>query len=834
MQTRPQIPHKNRKRWIIASAVLAASLFLLPKSSTAVFEYSTLYGMGAASFALGPTGIPSLDDPMAYILNPAMFALDNKRKLILTIGGMKARYEDDDSFSLSGFGYLTPKGAFSLLRCQEPYISHHNELIYTAAKMGTALAYGVNLRLFEFRERSGAKGSSATLDVGVHGELDNRRLWYDVVLRNIIGPSLSVDPVHRELDPELPKTLTIGLGYRLREDIRLYASHQNELSSQGDPDREMDFSRWNFGIEYTLPERYSVRGGGSEHDLLVGERDDRSATAGGSFRTDTLTLDVGWMVKNDYFSNAHVMTLAYTKKEDEPPPPEVEDEKTEEKTLKPLPVIEEERSEEDFEDYEPISVVEKPPEVKAPLRKFDEFSIEPEAILAAAPGRSDFKDLEGHWAEAAVKNLARNGYILAESKNFKPSKPIKREEFYRLLFTVQLENLFRNPLEIRLFTPIAGELIVELEGAALKKPLKLMSRRLEESGWQAITLPPAIFEEKDVLPGRYKVVCRLEGETGDSFRGAGGVTVLDTAMDFDRFADMGDEERKTEVEEMKARLDPLGMPLDYLNNLRRTGDVARIEALTSALMALEADWEDIPMDDAFPDTWGLEEKEKKAVYLATRGLDNLKGAALMNGYGDGAFRPLQAMTRAEAAGFTAKLRKISPSDLEPPYSPPLIAGKTVSVSLLPALPDKPPRKPRPPHKQPYWLVALTTSTEHNAIDFAATLSDEGLAPTIVEEKTAGGTLYHVLFGMYSSVVEAEAERRRLEVSGYQVYLSGPPEMETFALPSAPPAQAKKQPAEEKCVIEIPLYNTPPIPDNLDTTGYKAPKTKHDRYKLITK
>ncbi|MFH1539664.1 MAG: SPOR domain-containing protein, partial [bacterium] len=245
-------------------------------------------------------------------------------------------------------------------------------------------------------------------------------------------------------------------------------------------------------------------------------------------------------------------------------------------------------------------------------------------------------------------------------------------------------------------------------------------------------------------------------------------------------------------------------------------------------------------EDVFSDTWGLEEREKKAVYLATRGLESLKGAPLMNGYEDGAFRPRNSMTRAEAAGFTSKLRRVSPKNLEPPYSPPwkpagaIASPPPVKDEKLRPWQETAQPKPGKPRKRPYWLVALSTAKEQSAHDFAATLSEEGLEPTIVEEKTHGSTFYHVLFGVYSTIIEAEAERRRLEVSGYQVCLSGPPEEESFLLPSLPPQGERKKPEKEKGVEEIPLYNTPPIPDNLDTTGFNSPTTEHERYMIITR
>lgn len=839
------------KRRLSACILAAAALLLSAVPAAALFEYSTLYGMGAASYSLGPMGIPSLDDPMGFLLNPGLFGGEKNRTIVLTLGGMSEK-ESDGKFQMTGFTYITPKrNAISLISYTEPLISRHNELIYTASRGGEGGRYGANIRLFDFTEQNGENSSSLSVDIGYHGG-GRARWWYDLVLKNIISPNLAVS---KSLDPELAKTIVLGAGWQWDDNTRIYLSTQKRLASKSEPARQVDFQKWSLGLEYSMPNRYSGRVGGSSLKTNTTDETASGMAFGGSFRTPSMSFDAGWTTSNEFFSSGSYLTMAYAKVKTEPPAA-ASTKPAKKPTEKPLAAVDDEET--------PADKPEKPDEhgedaygtfdkpgvtTVAPgaPKELEDFVVKPEAILSAAAARSDFDDMKGHWAEKPAAELARSGFLIIDDDNFMPNTPVSREEFYRLLFVTQLEDLFSRPVDAAFDAPAEGTLTVELQGPSMSKAVKLLSRELKEAGRTSISLPPELFEEKGIAPGRYKLICTLDGGGGKTWRAESGVTVLDTAMDFSRFAAMAGDQKKQAVDEVKSRLAPLGMPLDYLDNLKLSGDITRIEALAASLDALGADWALLPVEDVFSDTWGLEKQEKKAVYLASRGLDGLRGRALMTGFGDGLFRPQKVITRGEAAAFVSRLRKVAAADLKPPYKPetvpdalattppiqipgtdgaPLIAGTSGIV--------KPPKQ-QPRGAKPYRLVALTTPLRERAVEFADILTSEGRTPVIIEENLNKEKLWHVLFGMYSTIVEAEAQRRSLETAGYEVYLSGAQDASPTPLPSSDKTRAKR-PADSNTVIEVKMKTDvpPPVADNLSATLFAAPESKSEKYQLIVK
>ncbi|MEW5946005.1 MAG: S-layer homology domain-containing protein [bacterium] len=830
----------------LAAALAAALAMLHPGASFALFEYHLFYNAGAASYALGPGGMPSLDDPLGFVINPATLGTQRNKRFFLSFVNM-TRGEpiagnllelnvlgiqpgDQYEFVSTGLGVVHPgKDAIAVFRSREPGLSYHDEITYTISRgrPEEEIVYGANLRVFRFKERAGTGKSGFLIDLGMyHSYRDN--VHYGVVLRNIISSSPELSRETWFIDSSIPKTLSLGVVYQRDEKMRLYGSYEAEIFSDAlFRDR---FRRFNIGLEYLLGGNYTGRGSVSRHDMLTGA-DDNYASGGAGFRRERLGADFAFMMKNYPFNRGSALTFSIESQPEAPPPPQVVEE---EKPPEPLPVIssEEELGEEPEEEEAPRVARERE------VRELEELAVEPDVILAAQPFLKTLEDLDGHWSETSVKKILENGYFFdGVNGKFHPSDPVGRDEFYRLVFTVQLERLFRVPLQVKYFTPVAGAFTAELEGGAQGGKIGMVSVEVEKQGWQSVVVQPEILEEKRVAPGRYTLVCTLESDSG-TFTGEAPVTVLDTLLDFGKFERMAPADRKKEVETMKESLKALGVPLDYLDNLARDGNVTRIEALDAIFesrgVKAPAEADDVII---FSDVWSLGERQKRLVYLASRGMKPLGGVPFMAGYDDGTFRPAGPLTRAEAATLIVKLRGLGPGDFEPPFAPPSGIRATLEYAPKPVTPKEgieAKQKPAPPETL-FWLIALSTLSVDGARDFARRLLDEGRAPVIVKEIAGTAPMYHIVVGMYRTHAEAEAAKASLEAGGYQIYLRAPSAGGAAPLTTTvPPEPGAKKERKRGVNGEVSLDNPPPVPDNLDTTTYKTQETEHSRYKLITK
>ncbi|MEW6202244.1 MAG: S-layer homology domain-containing protein [bacterium] len=791
-------------------------------------ESSLFYSMGAATFTLGPGAGISDKDPLGFLQNPAMFTFADKKQYIFSLidsGG-------DYPFKHTGFAMITPhKNALSFFRARETATFSHDALTYTLVsdKILPGKYSGVNITAFRFKEPTGDEGTGIKFDIGIAFPRRNRTA-YGIAFLNLISSNSSVGTQNLTVNEEIPSILNLTASYDWDDNTVVHIGHQKTVfSKKGDFSK--DFSRWGIGVEYSLPQIYTVRTGLSSSDMGT-QYNDKAATIGGSFAAENIEIDAAGMFKNDTLTNPMALTVAYTPKEKvKEPPPVVEEE--EEKFEEPLPAI---PIEEEKKVVEPVAEPEAVEEER-PLRVLENFTVEPEAIFAGIPLRAGYTDLEGHWDKNAVADLAAAGYFPQETADqFRPSDIVERAEFYRLLFTTQLEGLFGKSLEIKMFAPVSGAISVEMTEPSSSDSIKLLSRTIDEPGWQAFEITQQMIAEKAAPPSKYTVACTLESNVGDRFTGEDSVIVLDAAVDFGRITSLDTEKREAEIQEMKKRLGALGMSLDYLDNLKVSGAVTRLEALKSIIASKGVKTASATVEEMFKDTGKLLDEDKKVIFLGTRGLPTLDGYALINGYGDGTFRPSNTLTRAEAVALISKCRKVKSADFEPPFMPP-------KVYTLPAIPsakiaaEPTAKKTAAPPKEEgrFFLVVLSSLSYDEAIETARKLKSKGLSPAVVHEKTEPAPVFYVVLGVFTRLTHAKTEKARLESQGYTTSIWSP-STEGIPVSAVQPKLTEPKPKTiptKALEIEITMPAIPPAPVSPDAKSLQ-PETAPSQYILIPK
>lgn len=794
----------------IAAATVCVLSFAPP--AFAIFEKYNLYGLGANAFSLGAPAIPSRFDTLAYLSNPAFMTEIYGDYYVLSSATLNSSMNPELDYKYTLFGYTKAQKRALTLAITSDGGMQRKLLTYTFGSKSNSMSYGLNISGYQYefldaQRQPAGDGSGFAMDLGVLLS-EGDRLRYGMSIKNFISSTSSTeDTSHGSISRKLSQVMSLGMSYKLNRNMDMNLSYHR---FRGDPtetsSEERNATAVVLGFEYSLPPGASVRvSGAKEKETLLPELSSRMALAGASYRTGNYDISFAMIGRGGMYNSSQALTLTYkTGGTWDAPPPSLP-------AAEPLPdaaTIEAQT----FEDPLPaLTLAQAPTDLLAPnpaapayaqnaeptasdagALEIKNVRVSPLALLIPSYGKPAYTDTAGQWYAPFVTALAAEGFFANDNADtFRAAEFISREEFYRLVFLMQLSRMFREPVTILFSTeqPVNAE--VTLGAPHLGSPVKLVSGKYETAGDKRLVLDRQLFLDKQVFPGRYKMRVALtsDDEQGDIEEY---ITVLDSSIDFTGIKGLSGDLRGQRVDELIQRLGNLGLNITYLKDLGREGQVTRVEALQAALTALGASPPaGAGREAVFPDTLGLTDAERDAVFLGSRALRSLNGMPLMGGYADGTFRPDMAITRAEATALIFRALQANSADFKPPYAAPFMLANTPEHETAPTV-DAPPAPVavEAPPEYIYMVVAASYLVEANAQKTMNKLAKKGVAATIVAETVGTGPAYHVVIGTYTRESDAHAAMAAFKMKGYTPKVKAVAINASAPAPSPSPAKAK--------------------------------------------
>jgi len=856
--------HVATTRHFTAICPAILSILLLCKPCHCAFESYHVLGAGAVSNALGGSAAGCGYDTFEYLVNPALIRAVYSTRYSLALANMSGGHE----YKYTIFSYARRNKGLSLIIDDEdgtsrdmvtysavlPYGNNNN---YIMGFNASAFRFSTPTRTYEvfdeIKSVPSDDGSGFALDIGVYREYDS---------------GLTVGASGRQ-EVELPLIINVSARYRLRDWMDVYLTYKNLSSDSGSSNTGSDGSMFFLGMEYLMKSDYSARAGYISQSAMD-DYTDQSGTLGVSYTTPSYLASLAASTYNDTHGDyvafsgsykpeteAEWKTALFEKetgeeqaageelelKEDagdekkvetveyeEPlPPVETEKEEPEKDNESELPARDEISSSRDETESRPAP--EKPPEK---LTKVANFEIDPRVIIVPSASILPEDEYSNNWAADYFSSLSEDGFFSTPgSASLAPEEEVPREEFYRLLFVTQILELFKTPIAITFNTPYPVSAELWLESPVLAGPVLLQEGTYERAGLKRLVVNTQLIEEKEISAGKYKVRLRLKAKELLPVALEGYITVLDTSLDLSEIAKLPDDKKSEQIENLKKNLGRLGLKVDYLDGLKKSGPITRIEALDALFAASSVNLPtEIDEEGLFKDLDSLSDQQKAAVFIASRGMGSLGGRALMGGYSDNTFKPEKDMTFAEAVALVQRSRELTPADFTPPYRvaevPEQREYQQVGYQELEERTPETTGEQQAAQAQPgetrYLVVAGSFLMEQNAFAAVNILLDKGYTPEMYVEQVGSNSIHHVSLGRYSTYRDAKAAMQKIPaipefdftvvpvMTGEQFAFAA--EQQKKPRKSPPPQQTTRDRSMDQAEGELPLRGTSFLPWNL--------------------
>lgn len=782
--------------------VAAAVFFSMP--AFAEFNSYDVLGPGAVSSSIGGLSVGASSDQLEYLSNPSLIGQFEATRYTLSLSrGVSSGEVFGNEYSSYILSYASDKKAYTLSIDNENDWSR-DMLTYTAYFPYGAREYDLGVNISGFRYSKPLQfstdlgnvafpedqGSGFSLSVGASKELPNK-IKAGASIQNLIGYGSAVKTPHRTSGESifLPRIINLSISYPYKDRYRFYAgykimevTHETGSSQSG--------GMMYVGAELELADKSkSGRMGFSSNNVFTSHAD-KEILYGASISMNNYMAAGYAAQKNDVSDNMIGLTVSY--KPDEklpwkgaPPAPEptivdipLKSESDKGKFEAPLPPVKTEPEEkaEPVEEKSPVKTEKSSksvPVVEKTRTKVASFDVAPKVMMMPSRKKSGMRIAEGHWAEPYYKSLAEDGFYPSDPDgSYKLNGLVNRAEYYRLLFVSQISELFIDPVSVTFNTPYAVGAELWLDSPLLEAPVLLQEGTYERAGMKRLVVNSELLQEKEILPGKYKLTLKLTAQNMLTEELEDYITIIDTSVDFTAIISQDPATRRQRVEAFKDSMKQLGIKVDYLDGLISDDPITRMEAIRVMLQSSSVDLpsEFNKEEMLFSDVWQLDAADQSVVFLASRGMGSLGGQPLMSGFGDGKFQPAKEMTNAEGAALVDRYRKLSVNDFEPPYrvaaapeirKPDRTATsqkkpETSEAGLVPLpLPGETPEEPASRGRVKYLAVAGSFMDETNAKRAVELLKENGQEPDFIVEKIGVIEVYHVVMAKFDNRGDAE-------------------------------------------------------------------------------
>ncbi|HOO55638.1 MAG TPA: S-layer homology domain-containing protein [bacterium] len=857
---------------ILVTFFVCCVVSLIATSAYSEFEGQQIFGLGATSASNSGLACGSRSDTLDYLTNPSLIQKTDALRYSLSLGSYDG-IDDTEGISYFILSYAKKHNAYTLFSGDE-FGLERTGVTYTTSKSFQKYVAGVSVSAYKFSAPSFLRsvpggtyeevpsddGSLFTIDVGAHKELDNG-IRVGATISNLLSITSEYDTITGRQEVTMPVIFNLGVSYPFREWLEFYAGYKRVSHIKTLSGAERNDDMLYMGAEYGFPGKETSARAGFHSQGVTSERgDDRSVTVGATYTTDKYHASISSYNYIDSYSSPLILTVSYKPDEGKWKEPYSELEKKDEKKteeqeqkyeqpLKPAATqdkkepgkkIEGKGKKEDGKKETTTGTGEKTDTTpatpaQAPTKQVQvaDFEIDPKVIMIPASTHSDFNDLDKHWAKPFVESLAKDGfYPNKDLEKFDPDSKTSREEFYRLLFLTQTTDLFKAPVTVYFKTPypVSGSILLQSSDAS-KQAFTLQEGTYERSGPKRLVINRDILMRNEVFPGHYKVLLSISNENLVPRTLEDYITVLDTSMDFSKIASAPEKEKKQNITNLKNSLSSLGINLDYLEGLLKTGGIMRIEALRDlfdiAGVKLPSEFD---KKDFYTDALNLPAEDQSIIYLASRGMRSLEGYPLMGGYPDNSFKPEKEMTNAETAALIDRYRKLNPSDMEAPYNEPrkYIAPEPKPVDI-PVIASEPVSEPEPvsetgpviakvdeqpvqtiskkiekpkavqePQQEPqiakYYVTSSNFLYKNNAMEEMEKLKKLKYNPIIVIENMDGIIIYHTAIKGFDNSNDAYKEIMSIDSSHFTasvIQTSQAPDKPAVKKPAADTSKTKR-------------------------------------------
>ena len=808
-----------------ALILFAALLIFTSSPALSEFEAYNLFGAGAVSASMGGASVGSDRDTLDFLVNPALITRYDAARYSLSISSYKDKFGFSD-YKQSIISMAKARKGYSLIIDDDGGITR-DMFTFTAALPyggGKKTAFGVNLAGFRYSTvpivfpspATGTtpvsfpsdNGSGFTLDVGVFKDF-GKGIQAGLAIENLLSSGSETETLTARRDLELPRMFNLSIRYPVMKSADLLLAYKSYSYSSGSSNSDRGDNLIFVGGEYRLDNPISARGGFMSESAYSTETDargnqtsdnDRSAPMGLGYVTDRFNVGLAILGYHNTFEKANSVLISYKKDESkpwkeplepEPAPPEIPVPKPEVKYEQPLPPAakvepsEEEKSlagkQEESKDAKGGYEEEKETEPARPRTKIASFSVDPKIMLVPKTLAERVQSVAGHWAQASIDSLAKIGFYNRERlESFSPGGKVPREEFYRLLFLTQITRFFDAPAVVLFNTPYPVSAGMWLSSPLMETPVLLQEGTYDRAGQKRLVINRDLLLKNEILAGKYKLTLKVTGDKMRPEELEDYITVLDTSMDFSTLLNLENGERRNQITALKRNMETLGINVDYLDGLEKTGPITRLEALrglfAAAAVQLPSEFE---KDTLFKDIWQLPEEDQAAVFLASRGMDSLGGYALMNGYPDNTFRPEGQVTGAEAAALIDRFRDLKQADFEPPYQV-AIKPQTFKTEIIASVPPPPtaagPKKGmqpvsvsqlisdiQVPSRDAKFIITIGSyASSENADNAVGILTNNGYTPQVYAERLGTIVAHHIVVGRYDSEAAARAALMKMK------------------------------------------------------------------------
>ena len=797
--------------------VAAAAVFVFAGISRAAFEAQNIFGIGADSASSGGIAVGSQFDTLDYIYNPALINLYTAKRYTLSLGDYKeTSYLDNGNMKYTVLSYAYKNKAYTYLSGYEAELNRQM-VIYSLGKKTKKYFWGANIaafrystpaRILNFNNLPGDNGSGFTVDIGGYKEFPNK-MRAGASIQNMLSTMSNTGNKdnEREKNETLPIIMNFGVSYPIQERIDILAGMKIIKYVTSEYSLNQTDHQIYIGAEFHLPNKQlALRSGYQQNKVFTGEQADKSVAMGAHYQTDKYSAGMAMYNYLNGFNTPTVLTISY--KPDAGPwkdayqvqepvkPTAAEAPPSKPEYQEPLPSLPQDTPKQQASTDEPkkdnagkdSDTINDKEELAKKNTQVADFKVEPKIILIPSSYHAEFSDLNGSWSKQFVDNLTAEGYYPDTSRLvFAPNTPVKRLEFYRLMFLTQLTKLFNDPIGVFFKTPYPVSAQAYLVSPKLQQPALLQEGTYEKAGAKRLVINKQMINDslKDLLKdtdspaGPYKLRLTVANKDllPNSFEDY--VTVVDTSMDFTSISSKPAEEREKYIDSLKSSLSALGINLDYLSGLLKEIGLTRIEAIKSLFRISDVTPpKEFDKKKLFKDTDKLSDEDQATVFLASRAMRSLDGKPLMGGYSDNTFRPDKEISNAESAALIDRFRRLVPSDFMPPYDEPVVIAQTPQQKNTLQQTETPPsnliKELPPPIKEPssglkshvqaatsvkqvpaYFVISGSYLSKENAMREIQRLSGLGFSPTIVAESMDGIIMYHTAVGAYATRNQAQ-------------------------------------------------------------------------------